>query len=89
MPKRVVAKKAMAKPVAKKPMPKTYKGKSTKPGGGGHFLMVVDALKKGGKTEEQAKAIAAAQGRKKYGKAKFQKMAAVGLRRSMKKKAKK
>lgn len=73
------------KAVKKAPMPKTYKGKSTKPGGGGHFLMVVDALMKEGMTEEQAKAIAAAQGRQKYGKEKFQKMAATGLRRSKKK----
>ena len=78
MPKKVVAKKA--------PMPKTYKGKSTRPGGGGHFLMVVDALMKQGKTEEQAKAIAAAQGRVKYGGPRFQKMAATGLRRYLRKK---
>jgi hypothetical protein len=71
-----------------KPMPKTYKGKSTKPGGGGHFAMVVDALKKSGKSVSSAKAIAAAAGRKKYGKAKFQKMAAAGKKRASKKKAK-
>ena len=92
MPKRIVAKKPM--PVAPKkpghmpggPMPKIYKGKSTKPGGGGHFLMVVDALMKEGMTEERAKAVAAAQGRAKYGKERFQKMAATGLRRSIRKK---
>jgi hypothetical protein len=77
----------MPKKASKKaPMPKTYKGKSTKQGGGGHFLMVVDALMKEGMTEEQAKAIAAQQGREKYGKNKFQKMAATGLRRSLRKK---
>lgn len=48
--------------------------------------MVVDALMKEGMTEEQAKAIAAQQGREKYGKQQFQKMAATGLRRSIRKK---
>jgi hypothetical protein len=70
----------------KKAMPKTYKGKSTKPGGGGHFAMVVDALKKQGKSTPAAKAIAAAAGRKKYGKAKFQKFAINGKKRANKKK---
>ena len=70
----------------KKKISKTYKGKSTKPGGGGHFLMVVDALMKEGKTEEQAKAIAATQGREKYGKEEFQKMAAKGRKRAARKK---
>ena len=69
----------------KKPMPKTYKGKSTRPGGGGHFAMVVDALKKQGKSLAAAKAIAAAAGRRKYGKAKFQKMAAAGRKRANRK----
>lgn len=76
----------MPQKAMKKPMPKTYKGKSLKAGGGGHFLMVVDALMKEGMTEEQAKAIAAQQGREKYGKQQFQKMAATGLRRSIRKK---
>ena len=59
----------------KKKIPKTYKGKSTKPGGGGHFAMVVDALKKKGKSASAAKAIAASIGRKKYGKKKMTKLA--------------
>jgi len=70
----------------KKKMPKTYKGKSTKPGGGGHFLMVVDALMKEGKSEDAAKAIAATQGRKKLGKKKFQQLAVAGRKRAMRKK---
>lgn len=68
----------------KKAIPKTYKGKSTKPGGGGHFLMVVDALMKQGMSEEQAQAIAAKQGREKYGEEKFNKMAQDGRKRAKK-----
>ena len=68
---------------------KTYKGKSMKPGGGGQFAKMVDAIKKTGKSVSSAKAIAAAAGRKKYGKAKFQKMAVAGKKRAAKKKAKK
>lgn len=59
-------------------MEKTYKGKSMKPGGGGRFAKGKDALMAQGKSEESAGAIMAAQGRKKYGKAAFQKMAAAG-----------
>jgi len=55
---------------------KTYKGKSLKPGGGGRFQKLKDELMREGKSAESAEAIAAAVGRKKYGKAKFQKMAA-------------
>jgi hypothetical protein len=65
--------------------PKTYKGKSLKPGGGGQFAKMVDAIKKSGKSVKSAKAIAAAAGRKKYGKAKFQKMASTGKKRAKKK----
>jgi hypothetical protein len=53
--------------VAKKALPKTYKGKSTKPGGGGRFAMMKDELMKKGYSEESAEKIAAAVGRKKYG----------------------
>ena len=63
---------------------KTYKGKSLAPGGGGHFLMVVDALMKQGMSEEQAQAIAAKQGREKYGEEKFNKMAQAGRKRAKK-----
>ena len=65
-------------------LPKTYKGKSTRPGGGGHFLMVVDALMKEGMSEERAKAVAATQGREKYGEEKFNKMAQAGRKRAKK-----
>jgi len=76
----------VAKRITKpKPKPATYKGKSTKPGGGGSFQMVVDALVEKGKSEEAAKAIAAAQGRKKYGAKKFAKMGATGRKRAAKK----
>lgn len=60
---------------------KKYKGKSLAKGGGGKFRQVTDAIMKSGKSEESAKAIAASMGRRKYGKAEFQKMAAAGRRR--------
>lgn len=72
--------------MAKKATPKTYKGKSTAPGGGGKFQMMKDAIMKTGKNADAAAAIAAAQGRKKYGKEKFQSMAATGRKRSERKK---
>lgn len=68
----------------KKAVPKTYKGKSTKPGGGGKFAMMVDALKRKGKSVGAAKAIAAAAGRKKYGAKKMAKFAAAGRKRAKK-----
>lgn len=61
--------------------PKSMKksgGKSMKPGGGGRFAAMVSGLKKEGKSEDSAKAIAASIGRAKYGKSKFQAMAAAG-----------
>jgi hypothetical protein len=66
--------------------PKTYKGKSTKPGGGGAFAMMVDALTKKGMSKDRASAIAAAQGRKKYGAKKFTRMGVAGRKRAAKKK---
>lgn len=53
-------------------------GKSMEPGGGGRFAAMVSGLKKKGKSEDSAKAIAASIGRNKYGKSKFQAMAAAG-----------
>lgn len=67
-----------------KKMPKTYKGKSTRPGGGGRFAMMEDALMKKGYSKEKADAIAAAAGRKKYGKERFAKMSAAGRKRASK-----
>ena len=66
---------------AKKKIADEYKGKSTKPGGGGRFKKMVDDLMKRGKSRKQAEAIAANAGRKKYGAAKFDKMAASGQSR--------
>ncbi len=60
---------------------KTYKGKSMRLGGGGRFAKFVDSLKKSGKSEEQARAIAYKAGAKKYGKGKMAKMAAAGRKR--------
>ena len=60
--------------------------KSMKPGGGGRFQKMKKKLK--GKVKDPA-AVAAAIGRAKYGKAKFQKMAARGRKRAAKKRGKK
>jgi hypothetical protein len=59
-------------------MKKSGGKKSMEPGGGGRFAAMVSNLKSKGKSEGSAKAIAAAIGRKKYGKSKFQEMAAAG-----------
>lgn len=56
--------------------------KSMKPGGGGRFQKLEKSLK--GKVSDPA-AVAASIGRKKYGKEKFQQMAAKGRKRSQKK----
>lgn len=48
--------------------------KSMKPGGGGRFEKLEKKIEGEGKSAESAKAIAAAAGRKKYGKKKFAKM---------------
>jgi len=55
--------------------------KSMEPGGGGRFAKMVKSLKKEGKSADSAKAIAASIGRKKYGKSKFQAMAAAGKKK--------
>ncbi len=59
-------------------MKKSGGKKSMEPGGGGRFAAMVAGLKKKGKSEDSAKAIAATIGRNKYGKKKFQEMAAKG-----------
>lgn len=69
----------------KKKMPKTYEGKSTRKGGGGHFEMMKDAIMKTGKSEKSAKAIAASAGIKKYGQKEMTKMAVAGKKRAKKK----
>lgn len=69
---------------AKKPTARTMKtdpvsGKSMAPGGGGRFARMERALK--GKVRDPG-AVAAAAGRAKYGKARFQAMAAAGRARA-------
>lgn len=60
-------------------MSSTYKGKSMKLGGGGRFAKLKDEIAaKGGVSNPGA--VAAAIGRKKYGKSRFQRMAARGKR---------
>lgn len=59
----------------------SYKGKSNRVGGGGRFAQVVDKIKKSGVSTKEAKAIAAIQGRKKYGAKRFAAMAAAGRKR--------
>lgn len=69
-----------------KKKPKTYKGKSTRPGGGGSFAMGVDAMMKKGVSKKMASAIMAKKGMKKYGKKKMAFWAAEGKKRAAKKK---
>ncbi len=59
----------------------TFKGKSNKLGGGGRFAQVEAAAKKSGASNPAA--VAAVQGRKKYGASKMQSMAHAGLKRAM------
>ena len=56
--------------------------KKPKLGTGERFKALTDKIKKSGKSEKAAKAIAASIGRKKYGKKKFQKLASAGMKRS-------
>ncbi len=70
---------------AKKKIADEYKGKSTKPGGGGRFKKMVDDLMKRGKSRKQAEAIAANAGRKKHGPKKMSDMAASGRKRAARK----
>ena len=56
--------------------------KSMKPGGGGRFAKMKKGLEKSGKSAESAGAIAASAGRAKYGKSRFQAMAAKGRQRA-------
>lgn len=62
---------------------KTGGAKTMEPGGGGRFAAMVGKLKGQGKSEESAEAIAASAGRKKYGKGRFQAMAAAGKKKMM------
>lgn len=58
--------------------------KSMKLGGGGRFAKMKQAIMRTGKSAKSAEAIAATVGRKRYGKAKFQKLAAAGRKRAKK-----
>ena len=60
---------------------KTFQSKSMRPGGGGAFAKMTAGLEKSGKSEESAKAIAAAAGRAKYGAKKMASFAAAGKAR--------
>jgi len=64
-------------------MKKKGGAKTMEPGGGGRFAAMVGKLKGQGKSEESAEAIAASIGRKKYGKSRFQSMAAAGKKKMM------
>jgi hypothetical protein len=59
----------------------TYKGKSTKLGGGGRFAKLRDEIAAKGNVSNPD-AVAAAVGRKRLGKAAFQKLAAEGRKRA-------
>lgn len=64
-----------------------YKGKSNRPGGGGRFLQTVDAIRKKNPSMpvQEAKAIAAKEGRKVYGAKLMAQYAAAGRRRQARK----
>lgn len=62
---------------------KTYHGKSMRPGGGGRFAKVKAQAAKSGARDPGA--VAAVAGRKKYGKSRFQAMAAKGRKRAARK----
>jgi hypothetical protein len=64
-------------------MARTYQGKSTRLGGGGRFARLAADLKRKGKVRDP-KAVAAAIGRKKYGKRKMATMSAAGRKRKKK-----
>lgn len=60
----------------------SYKGKSMKLGAGGRFAKLAAKVQAQGYSKESAKAVAAAVGRAKYGKKKFQAMAAKGRKKA-------
>lgn len=64
---------------------KTYKGKSTRPGGGGNFAKLVDELKAKGYSDDRARRVAAAAGRKKYGAKQMARWSAKGRKRAAQK----
>ena len=72
---------AKKKMMGGKKMYKKGGAKTMEPGGGGRFAAMVGKLKGQGKSEESAEAIAASAGRKKYGKSRFQSMAAAGKKK--------
>ena len=65
-------------------MARKKKSKSMRPGGGGRFAKLKKEIAKKGKVKNPA-AVAAAIGRKKYGKKKMAKWAAQGRKRAAKK----
>lgn len=67
-------------------MAKTYKGKSTRLGGGGRFKEGVDKIMSKGTSKKEAEAIMANAGRKKYGAKKMAEMSATGRKRAARKK---
>lgn len=66
----MLKKKKKARPNSKAPL-----------GQGGRFAAMVQDIEQSGKSEAAAKAIAAAAGRRKYGKRKFASLGAAGRRR--------
>lgn len=62
--------------------PKTFQGKPMRLGGGGRFAKLKAALMAEGNSANAAENIAAKIGRKKYGKKKFQSLAAKGRKRA-------
>jgi hypothetical protein len=64
--------------MAKKTAPKTFQGKSMKLGGGGQFAKGVASMTSKGMPKQEAAAIMAKAGTKKYGQAKMTSMAVKG-----------
>lgn len=69
-------------PLSRSGMPRSYRGKSTRLGGGGRFAMLVDELMDEGYSYESAQNIAASIGRKRYGARKFASLSQRGRRRN-------
>ena len=82
MPRKSTKSRSKGKSKSTRRQKKTYKGKSLRPGGGGSFARLVDELKAKGYSDERARRIAAAVGRKKYGARQMAKWSAAGRKRA-------
>lgn len=79
-----MARKAKASKAKKQP--KTYKGKSTRLGGGGKFQKGVDEMMAKGMSEDYARRVMAKRGMQKYGAGQMMTWAQAGKKRAARKK---